>query len=100
MHRLIDAGAVDIVNFDASKPAASWRRAAAAACALVDIRMAHHENHQIAAHMLAAIPHGICVNASPIPRAIRCGRTLLPGARPKDGMLAVARPAGLRHHAR
>lgn len=62
VRRLLDAGAVDIVNFDASEGGGitEWRRAAAA-CALAGVRMAHHEEPQIAAHLLGAIPHGVAV---------------------------------------
>ncbi|MCB4820674.1 mandelate racemase/muconate lactonizing enzyme family protein [Roseicella aerolata] len=91
VRRLLDAGAVDIVNFDASEAGGitEWRRAAAA-CALVDVRMAHHEEPQIAAHMLAAIPHGICVECFADPARDPLWPHLLPDApRPKDGMLAV-----------
>ncbi|MDO9707432.1 mandelate racemase/muconate lactonizing enzyme family protein [Paracraurococcus lichenis] len=91
VRRLLDAGAVDIVNFDASEAGGitEWRRAAAA-CALVDVRMAHHEEPQIAAHMLAGIPHGICVECFADPARDPLWPHLLPEApRPKDGMLAV-----------
>jgi D-galactarolactone cycloisomerase len=91
VRRLLDAGAVDIVNFDASEAGGitEWRRAAAA-CGLVDVRMAHHEEPQIAAHMLAGIPHGICVECFADPARDPLWPHLLPDApRPKDGMLAV-----------
>jgi D-galactarolactone cycloisomerase len=91
VRRLLDAGAVDIVNFDASEAGGitEWRRAAAA-CALVDVRMAHHEEPQIAAQMLAAIPHGICVECFADPARDPLWPHLLPHApRPKDGMLTV-----------
>jgi len=91
VRRLIDAGAVDIVNFDASEAGGitEWRRAAAA-CALVDIGMAHHEEPQIAAHMLAGIPHGICVECFADPARDPLWPHLLPDApRPKSGVLAV-----------
>src|SRR5262249_58985119 len=62
VRRLIDAGAVDIVNFDASEAGGitEWRRAAALS-ALHDLKLGHHEEAQIAMQMLAAIPHGLCV---------------------------------------
>jgi D-galactarolactone cycloisomerase len=62
VRRLIAAGAVDIVNFDASESGGitEWRRAAAM-CALYGIKVGHHEEAQIAMHMIAAIPNGICV---------------------------------------
>ena len=91
VRRLLDAGAVDIVNFDASEAGGitEWRRAAAA-CALVDVRMAHHEEPQIAAHMLAAIPQGICVECFADPARDPLWPHLLPDApRPREGMLAV-----------
>lgn len=68
VRRLLDAEAVDIVNFDASEGGGitEWRRAAAA-CALHGVQMAHHEEPQIAAHMLAAIPHGTYVECFPDP---------------------------------
>lgn len=91
IRRLLEAGAVDIVNFDASEAGGitEWRRAADA-CALLDVRMAHHEEPQIAAHMLAGIPHGICVECFADPARDPLWPHLLPDApRPKDGMLAV-----------
>jgi D-galactarolactone cycloisomerase len=52
-------GAIDVCNFDASWSGGptEWRRVAATALAF-DVRMGHHEEPQIAAHLLAAIPHG------------------------------------------
>ena len=91
VRRLLDAGAVDIVNFDASEGGGitEWRRAAAA-CALAGVRMAHHEEPQIAAHMLGGIPHGICVECFPDPDR----DPLFPGLwaekpRIADGMMQV-----------
>jgi D-arabinonate dehydratase len=59
VRRMLDADAVDYVNFDASESGGitEWRRAAAA-CALSGVRIAHHEEPQIALHMLSGIPHG------------------------------------------
>ncbi len=91
VRRLLDADAVDIVNFDASEGGGitEWRRAAAA-CALVDVRMAHHEEPQIAAQMLAGIPHGICIECFADPARDPLWPHLLPDApRPKDGVLEV-----------
>ncbi len=52
-------GAIDFCNFDASWSGGptEWRRAAAIAASL-DVRMAHHEEPQVASHLLASIPHG------------------------------------------
>jgi D-arabinonate dehydratase len=62
VRRLLDAGAVDLVNFDASEGGGvtEWRRAAAL-CAAAGVQMAHHEEPQIAGHLLAAVPHGTYV---------------------------------------
>src|SRR5437667_12774822 len=62
VRRLIDGGAVDLVNFDASEGGGvtEWRRAAAL-CRVAGVQMAHHEEPQIAQHLLAAVPHGTYV---------------------------------------
>jgi D-arabinonate dehydratase len=62
VRRLLDAGAVDLVNFDASEGGGvtEWRRAAAL-CARAGVKMAHHEEPQIAGQLLAAVPHGTYV---------------------------------------
>jgi len=59
VRRLLDAQAVDYVNYDASEGGGvtDWRRAAAL-CAVAGVEMAHHEEAQIAGHLLAAVPHG------------------------------------------
>jgi len=56
---LMVEGAIDFCNFDSSWSGGptEWRRVAAAALAF-DVAMAHHEEPQIAAHLLASIPHG------------------------------------------
>jgi L-alanine-DL-glutamate epimerase-like enolase superfamily enzyme len=56
---LMIAGAIDVCNFDASWSGGptEWRRAAAIA-ATFDIQMGHHEEPQVAMHLLASIPHG------------------------------------------
>jgi L-alanine-DL-glutamate epimerase-like enolase superfamily enzyme len=52
-------GAIDVCNFDASWSGGptEWRRVAAMA-RVFDVSMAHHEEPQVAAHLLASIPHG------------------------------------------
>lgn len=59
---LIAAGAIDVCNADASwiGGPTEWRRIAALAAAY-DVAMGHHEEPQVAAHLLAAIPHGTYV---------------------------------------
>jgi len=56
---LMERGAIDVCNFDASWSGGytSWRRMAAAAH-LYSVELAHHEEPQVAAHLLAANPRG------------------------------------------
>lgn len=56
---LIAAGAVDVCNADASwiGGPSEWRRVAALA-SMYEVEMAHHEEPQVSAHLLASIPHG------------------------------------------
>ncbi len=59
---LMVEGAIDICNFDASWSGGptEWRRVAGMATAF-DVAMGHHEEPQVAAHLLASIPHGTVV---------------------------------------
>jgi D-galactarolactone cycloisomerase len=59
VRRLVDARAVDFVNYDVSDGGGvtDWRRAAAL-CGTAGVQMAHHEEAQIAQHLLSAVPHG------------------------------------------
>lgn len=56
---LIVDGAIDVCNADASwiGGPSEWRRLAALA-SLYEVEMAHHEEPQVSAHLLASIPHG------------------------------------------
>jgi L-alanine-DL-glutamate epimerase-like enolase superfamily enzyme len=56
---LMERGAIDVCNFDASWSGGvtSWRRMAATAH-LYNVELAHHEEPQVAAHLLASQPHG------------------------------------------
>jgi len=56
---LMTGGSVDVCNFDSSWSGGptEWRRVAAAAQVL-GVAMAHHEEPQVAGHLLASIPHG------------------------------------------
>jgi len=56
---LMEAGAIDICNFDASWSGGptAWRRTAAIATAY-DVQMGHHEEPQVSTHLLASVPHG------------------------------------------
>ncbi len=59
---LLTLGAVDYCNFDASWSGGptQWRRVAGMA-ALAGVRMAHHEEPQISAQLLASVSHGTLV---------------------------------------
>jgi L-alanine-DL-glutamate epimerase-like enolase superfamily enzyme len=96
VRRLVAEQAVDIVNFDASEAGGitEWRRAAAL-CALHDIRLAHHEEPQIATHMLAAVPHGICVECFADPARDPIWDKLIANRpQPKDGIISVPQGPG------
>lgn len=56
---LMEHGAIDVCNFDASWSGGytNWRRMAAAAH-LYSVELAHHEEPQVAAHLLASQSHG------------------------------------------
>jgi L-alanine-DL-glutamate epimerase-like enolase superfamily enzyme len=62
VRRLVDAGAVDYVNFDASEGGGvtAWRRAAEI-CRSAGVKMGHHEESQISRQLLAGVPHGTYV---------------------------------------
>ena len=59
---LMTGGSIDVCNFDSSWSGGptEWRRVAAAAHTL-GVAMAHHEEPQVAAHLLASVPHGTYV---------------------------------------
>ncbi len=59
---LIADGAVDVCNFDSSWSGGPtvWRKVAGLAAAYA-VEMAHHEEAQVAAHLLASVPHGTYV---------------------------------------
>ncbi|HET9490718.1 MAG TPA: mandelate racemase/muconate lactonizing enzyme family protein [Methylomirabilota bacterium] len=91
VRRLLEAGAVDLVNFDASEGGGvtEWRRAAAL-CSVAGVQMAHHEEPQIARQLLAAVPHGTYVECfadperDPVWQALWSNRPAV-----KDGMIDV-----------
>lgn len=59
---LMMEGAIDFCNFDASWGGGptEWRRVAGMASAF-SVTMAHHEEPQVSAHLLGAIPHSACL---------------------------------------
>ena len=64
MREMMAAGAIDVCNYDASWGGGptEWRRVAALASAF-DVQLGHHEEGQVAAHLLASQPHGTYVEA-------------------------------------
>jgi L-alanine-DL-glutamate epimerase-like enolase superfamily enzyme len=65
---LIMANAVDALNVDVTIAGGitEWRRVAAMAGPM-NVSMAHHEEPQVALHLLSAIPHGLYVEIFPDP---------------------------------
>jgi L-alanine-DL-glutamate epimerase-like enolase superfamily enzyme len=91
VRRLIDAGAVDIINYDASEGGGvtDWRRAAALA-ATTGLAMAHHEESQISQQLIAAVPHGTCVECFADPERDPVWQSMWVNRPPiKDGMMRV-----------
>ncbi len=56
---LMEAGAIDVCNFDASWSGGptAWRRVAAIASSY-DVQMGHHEEPQVSTHLIASQAHG------------------------------------------
>jgi D-arabinonate dehydratase len=91
VRRLVAAGAVDLVNFDASEGGGptEWRRAAAL-CAVHGVKMAHHEEPQVATHLLAGVPHGTYVECFPDPERDPLWASLIKNRAPiAGGMITV-----------
>jgi D-arabinonate dehydratase len=68
VRRLLDAQAVDWVNFDMSHGGGptEWRRAAAL-CDAAGVKMMHHEEAHLSVHLLASVGHGLYVDCFPDP---------------------------------
>jgi L-alanine-DL-glutamate epimerase-like enolase superfamily enzyme len=96
VRRLLDAGAVDLVNVDASEcgGVTEWWRAAAL-CQAAGVRMAHHEESQVSQHLLAGVPHGTYVECfadperDPVWQAMWANRPA-----PRDGMVELSAGPG------
>lgn len=94
VRRLLTGGAVDIVNFDASEGGGvtEWRRAAGM-CATFGAELAHHEEPQIAAQLLSAVPNGTYVECfADVERDPIWDRLIENRASIRDGILQV--PSG------
>ncbi|MCC7484358.1 MAG: mandelate racemase/muconate lactonizing enzyme family protein [Burkholderiales bacterium] len=96
VRRLLDAGAVDFVNYDVSEGGGvtDWRRAAAL-CHAAGVKMAHHEESQIASQLLAGVPHGTYVECFADPERDPVWQAMWANRPPvKNGMMGVAREPG------
>ena len=64
MREMMAAGAIDVSNYDASWGGGptEWRRIAAVAASF-DVKLGHHEEAQVASHLLASQPHSTYVEA-------------------------------------
>jgi len=93
---LMVEGAIDFCNFDSSWSggATEWRRVAAAAVAF-DVAMAHHEEPQIASHLLASIPHGTFLEVFSAERDPIWWNLVANRPPIVDGMLALPSAPGL-----
>jgi D-arabinonate dehydratase len=97
VRRLVDAQAVDFVNYDVSEGGGvtDWRRAAAL-CATAGVRMAHHEEPQIAQHLLTAVPHGTYLECFADPERDPVWQAMWLSRPPiKDGIAEIADAPGL-----
>ncbi|MCY4592194.1 MAG: mandelate racemase/muconate lactonizing enzyme family protein [Alphaproteobacteria bacterium] len=96
MRRLINSGAVDMVNNDASESGgvSGWLRVAGLA-RLAGLTMTHHEEPQIALHLLAAHPHGYCVECFADPERDPLWNGMLStGPEIGDGVIRLVGEAG------
>jgi len=93
---LMAAGAIDVCNFDASWSGGptEWRRVAAIASSY-GLAMGHHEEPQVASHLIASIPHGTFVECFHPDRDPIWWN--LPANRPelRDGLLQLSEQPGL-----
>jgi D-galactarolactone cycloisomerase len=93
---LMSIGAIDVCNFDASWSGGptEWRRAAGAAMTF-GVLMGHHEEPQVASHLLCSIPNGTFVECFHPDRDPIWWN--LPANRPKlvDGKLTLSDRHGL-----
>jgi L-alanine-DL-glutamate epimerase-like enolase superfamily enzyme len=92
----MEAGAIDVCNFDASWSGGptAWRRAAAIATSY-DVQMAHHEEPQVAAHLIASQPHGTFAECFHPDRDPFWWNLIATPRRMQDGHLLLSEAPGL-----
>jgi L-alanine-DL-glutamate epimerase-like enolase superfamily enzyme len=93
---LMEASAVDVCNFDASWSGGptAWRRAAAIATTY-DVQMAHHEEPQVSAHLIASQPHGTFTECFHPDRDPFWWNLIATPRRMQDGHLLLSETPGL-----
>lgn len=94
---LVANGCVDILNVDCSIAGGitEWRRIAGMA-SMFNVRMAHHEEPQIAIHLLSAVPHGLYVEIFANPERDPMWLELVTNRPPiENGTVAVPTGPGL-----
>jgi D-galactarolactone cycloisomerase len=92
---LMVEGAIDVCNFDASWAGGptEWRRVAALAAAY-GVQMGHHEEPQIAAQLLGAIPHGTYIECFHPDRDPLFWELIANRPGPKDGLYPIPQAPG------
>jgi L-alanine-DL-glutamate epimerase-like enolase superfamily enzyme len=94
---LMRANAVDYLNVDASicGGVTEWKRIAATA-QYFDVGMVHHEEPQVALHLLAAVPHSYCAELFPDPlRDPVWHQMFVNHPEPRNGMMSPPDGPGL-----
>lgn len=93
---LMETGSIDVCNFDASWSGGPtiWRRTAAIALAY-DVAMGHHEEPQVAAHLIASQPHGTYVECFHPDRDPFWWNLIANRPDPVDGILQLSDAPGL-----
>jgi D-galactarolactone cycloisomerase len=92
---LMAEGAIDVCNFDASWAGGptEWRRVAALAAAY-GVEMGHHEEPQISAQLLGAIPHATYIECFHPERDPLFWELIANRPGPKDGMYPIPQGPG------
>ena len=93
---LMEVGAIDVCNFDASWSGGytSWRRMAATA-ELYSVELGHHEEPHVAAHLLASQPHATYVEVFHPDRDPIWWQLIANRPKVTDGELALSDRSGL-----
>jgi D-galactarolactone cycloisomerase len=96
VRRLLDAKAVDLINVDVSEcgGVTDWRRSAAL-CWASGVKLAHHEESQIAQHLLSAVPHGTYIECFADPERDPVWQRMWANRPPpRNGVMAVTAGPG------